>query len=503
MARPIGLTLVLATAALVSSFPIAPSVLVKATAISTLGGANDPLRLDPRNPHYFLFRGRPTVLVTSGEHYGAVINGDFNYVTYLDELQRNHLNLTRTWAGAYREVAGDFAIANNTLAPAPDRFVCPWPRSAAPGAGDGGNKFDLSQWKPAYFERLRDFVAEASQRGIVVEINLFCPYDKESMWDVAPLNPRNNVNQLGDIARTDALTMKHPRLVTLEDRMVRKIAAELRGFDNVYYEICNEPYFGGVTLDWQEHIAGVIAEAESGIPHSHLISRNVANGSVAVENPFARVSILNFHYSRPPDSVAMNYALDRAIGNNETGFDGNADSTYRIQGWEFLMAGGALYNNLDYSFTVGHERGDDRYPATTPGGGSSALRQQLGSLHRFFDSIPFERMAPASDVLHSGVPAGASARMLAERGVIYVVYIDHASFAKDRKPSVRVDSTEHRLGLVLDLPPGIYTAKWFDPHTGDVVEPHRLLHGGAVQIDSPPYREDALLLVRGERPANP
>jgi hypothetical protein len=33
-----------------------------------------PLRLHPDNPHYFEFRGEPTVLITAGEHYGAVMN---------------------------------------------------------------------------------------------------------------------------------------------------------------------------------------------------------------------------------------------------------------------------------------------------------------------------------------------------------------------------------------------------------------------------------------------
>ena len=33
-----------------------------------------PIRLHPDNPHYFLWRGKPTVLITSGEHYGAVMN---------------------------------------------------------------------------------------------------------------------------------------------------------------------------------------------------------------------------------------------------------------------------------------------------------------------------------------------------------------------------------------------------------------------------------------------
>ena len=32
-----------------------------------------PIQLNPRNPHYFLFRGKTITLVTSGEHYGAVL----------------------------------------------------------------------------------------------------------------------------------------------------------------------------------------------------------------------------------------------------------------------------------------------------------------------------------------------------------------------------------------------------------------------------------------------
>src|SRR5262245_30340822 len=85
-----------------------------------------PLALHPDNPHYFLFRGRPTVLITSGEHYGAVLNVDFDYVTYLDTLSRDGLNLTRTFTGAYLEPPGAFHIASNTLAPARGRFLCPW-----------------------------------------------------------------------------------------------------------------------------------------------------------------------------------------------------------------------------------------------------------------------------------------------------------------------------------------------------------------------------------------
>ena len=46
-----------------------------------------PLAIHPENPRYFVFRGKPEFLITSGEHYGAVLNLDFRFVPYLDELQ--------------------------------------------------------------------------------------------------------------------------------------------------------------------------------------------------------------------------------------------------------------------------------------------------------------------------------------------------------------------------------------------------------------------------------
>jgi len=55
---------------------------------------NKPISLHPENPHYFLFRNQPTILTTSAEHYGAVVNTDFDYITYLDELKANGLNYT-------------------------------------------------------------------------------------------------------------------------------------------------------------------------------------------------------------------------------------------------------------------------------------------------------------------------------------------------------------------------------------------------------------------------
>ncbi len=401
--------------------------------------------------------------------------------------------------GAYREVPGAFSIGNNTLAPQPARYFSPWPRSSTPGAADGDAKFDLSRWNGAYFLRLKAFMREAARRGVVVELNLFCPYCEDSVWNVSPLNARNNINGVGDAPRTEALTLKHPDVVAEEDAMVRKIVGELRDFDNLYYEICNEAWTGGVTIEWQRHIARTIAQAESDLPRKHLISQNILARSPRLDGPGGPVSIFNFHYSRPPAVVSDNAGLKLALGNNETGFDGSADSAYRIQGWDFPMAGGALYNNLDYSFAVTHENGMFAYDAATPGGGSRALRTQLGFLRRFFDEMPFVRMSPDTVVIRGGLPDGASARSLSEPGKVYAVYLHHGRVDARAKPRYVVDGQRRQATLALGLPKGAYRVTWVNPKTGAVDRAERLSHpGGEARLSSPEYSEDiALRLVAG------
>jgi hypothetical protein len=102
-------------------------------ALQTTAAPIETLRLHPKNPRYFEFGGKPTVLMTATEHYGAVLNLDFDYITYLNELQAHGFNLTRAFSGAYREIPGSFNIKENTLAPKPGRFVCPWARRSTPG----------------------------------------------------------------------------------------------------------------------------------------------------------------------------------------------------------------------------------------------------------------------------------------------------------------------------------------------------------------------------------
>ncbi len=72
------------------------------------------MKLYAANPHYLEYQGRPLLAVGSGEHYGAVLNTAFDYIPYLDELARCGLNQLRIFSGIYRELPGEFVIADNT-----------------------------------------------------------------------------------------------------------------------------------------------------------------------------------------------------------------------------------------------------------------------------------------------------------------------------------------------------------------------------------------------------
>jgi hypothetical protein len=446
-------------------------------ATTWVAAAAEPLALHPDNPHYFLYRNKPAILVTSGEHYGAVLNLDFDYRKYLATLAKDGLNLTRTFPGAYVEPVGAFKIERNTLAPAPGRQSCPWARSNTPGYINGGNRFDLTRWDDAFFQRLKDFVAQADERGIIVELNLFTPMYEDAQWNYSPMKSSNNVNDIGKVGKHEVYTIdKEPALLKVHQAMVRKIVTELNGFDNLYYEICNEPYFGGVTRAWHDRITDVIVDTEKALPKKHLISWNVANDYAKVKDPHPAISIFNFHYARPA-AVTDNYGLNKVLGLNETGFKGTGDDYYRRQAWEFLLAGGGLYNNLDYSFCVGREDGTLPVKSPTPGGGSAKLRQQLRLLADFLHQFDFIHMKPAKDLI-SGVPKTVALQVLAEEGKQYAVYLGSA---KD-------------VTLQLKLPKGTYEGEWRDAVSGQGVKLSKVEHkGGMALLKTPDFPRDCAL----------
>ena len=105
---------------------------------------------------------------SSAEHYGALLNLDFVFRTYLKTLSEDGMNYTRIFTGSYFEIEGEsFGIQNNTLAPKKTSIITPW--GIVVDSRNGNWKYDLSSWNKAYFQRLHDFMAAAAEYDIIVE----------------------------------------------------------------------------------------------------------------------------------------------------------------------------------------------------------------------------------------------------------------------------------------------------------------------------------------------
>ena len=485
------------------------AILLSTAQADAQSDKSQPIRLHPTNPRYFLFRGKAVVLITSGEHYGAVLNADFDYRRYLATLEADGLNYTRLFAGSYVEVpAKSFGILHNDLAPEPGRFLAPWVRSDALGYAGGGNKFDLERWDENFFTRFRDFLSEAAKRGIVVEVTLFSSHYGDEQWRVSPLNGSNNVNGIALADWKKLHTLENGPVLAYQEKYTSKLVREASAFDNVIFEIQNEPWSDRpvladvinrylrapardsfrnsvdvpdeLSMAWQGRVAEWIQQEEASLPKRHLIAQNYSNFRRPVGKLLAGVDVVNFHYAYP-EAALLNAGLGKAICYDETGFLGRDDEPYRREAWNFMLSGGSAFDGLDYSFTTSHEDGSYVEP-NGPGGGSPELRRQLRILREFLQSFALTGLRPDAGVVKHA--AGTTARVLANSGREYAIYLDGSGPAD----------------VILKLPSGSYSAEWLNVETGKTEQPEMFRHaGGEKPLSSPPFRNGVALRLKRVR----
>jgi hypothetical protein len=231
-------------------------------------------------------------------------------------------------------------------------------------------------------------------------------------------------------------------------------------------------------------MTGIVADAEKDFIHKHLISNNVQNFKKLVPEPRQHVSIYNFHYAEPPVTVPLNYHLNLPLGDNETGFRGNDGTIYRIEAWRFLLAGGTLFNHLDYSFTTENENGSYVVQKGEPGAGSRTLREQFRILAGFMRSLNFINMKPVGNDVVKPDRESTSIEGLVEDGNVWALYLSN-------KDTVATSSV-----LEINLPAGSYSLTWTDTKTGsETPESQNVHNGGWMQIKSPEYLRDIAVKI--------
>lgn len=522
-----------------------------------------PLQINPNNPTRFLWNDRATFLLGSTEHYGALLNTALDYTAYLDTLQANRLNLTRAFT-FYREIetsiGGEIGYAN-TLAPRPEMYLAPWSRTNGQSgvAPDGLPRFDLDVWDERYFSRLKGFLTAAAERGIVVELVLFCnPYSNE-LLEQFPLHPSSNVNGVGAGLRTpsDFMSLADPSIVDQQKKLIRKIVAETNAFDNLYYEVCNEPGYcttsGGSnpieSWRWQHELAAAIRQSERTLPRRHLIAVNSHQTlpsrvqtspddqrTFTLDDGFYRfdssIDILNVHYmsAREPRAglqhvysggarnpiyrfgsiasfVALRQPLTTPISYDEdfTGMvhgEPPRPAQNRMEAWESFVGGCAAYDHLDFTFTPDDPTGSGQ--GYCPPGmarrwfDGRPLRAQLGYLAAYANSLDLTtfRSDPRTIQMMPVGVGGIAAHSDGDEYQVFSIYLaDLRSFGR---------------GFGSPVPPGVayvgssqpskpYAVRSLNPRTGEWTDlrPTTTDIGGNVRLDVPEFREDLLIHLEG------
>jgi hypothetical protein len=500
------------------------------------------IRTHPENPRIFEFRGQPLVLLTATEHYGAVMNRPFRFERYLADAAEKKITLTRLFT-LFRELQGTCNPYSTCKPESPD-YIAPFLRVGPGKALDGQPQYDLDQRNPEFFERLHRFLGLASGYGIIVEVVLLSNTYNDAVWALNPLNPRNNINGLAEMQWPEYMSLRHDRLHARQAAHVRTIVEETNAYDNVIYEICNEPggnvkQPGSPTTDevnaWQAALAQVIRQTEAALPNRHLIAgqeafayslpdesqrtgpdvHQFADQTVATLSPFDVVNMHPLsnmiyrgrHYDLGQFMAGSlrlrnlrQYCLDLQHEPKPLNLDeDNAASQYkdpagwtihRKRAWTTLLCGGH-YDYIDFSII--------NYCETGTPESQRHIRTWMKHLSEYIHSVDLVSARPAPQVVREQ-PQHTVPSVLAVAGADYSIYL-----ADDREWDTPGAGETLRGELVCALPEGDYEVACYSPTTG-LYSPWSPWRGGPqARLDVPPFTHDMVLRLRRRRgtPAQP
>lgn len=138
-----------------------------------------------------------------------------------------------------------------------------------------------ARFNQQYFDRLRQRVVVAGERGIYVSVMLFQGWSVEKKgqvgnpWRGHPFNKANNINGIDGDRNDDGEgpeihTLESQKKITeIQEKYVRKIIDTVNDLNNVLYEIGNEMHVGSVP--WQYHMIEFIRTYERSKPRQHPI----------------------------------------------------------------------------------------------------------------------------------------------------------------------------------------------------------------------------------------
>jgi hypothetical protein len=414
---------------------------------------NDPAGVNPigvspdSNHHYFWYKNAPLVLIGASADDGCALQppnpqssstqcNNGNYMSVIDSAFANNLNKIRLWV----VLPGDVVRGD-----VPFKWTVPT---------SGASYWSLDTVNQSYFNRVAAVVNYARQKNIVfVEVTFFSPFQGAYVSSGSWMNTGTHMskatvnNALSDVGFSDPryfvllngrssdtnIPASQQLMSAYQKKVIDWTVDALWCFDNVYWEIANEPDGGWNTLgvdpgyvaDWEKQMIAEVRAHEAThhlLNHGHLIAVQpfTRQGAVALLPPSGPppaqplslpAQIMNGHYTTvavpfranlPFGSSGLDlgaisllqtyYQKPMIFGFNETkitsgGVGGNFGTKshqngvassgtlepVRAEALEFLFSQGATYDHYGYLLNN---------VAPTP------VRQQLGQARLFFNPPP-------------------------------------------------------------------------------------------------------------------
>lgn len=454
-------------------------VLIMTANFANADKINGLLRVHPTNPRYFTDDSGSVIYLTGSHMWNNLVDmgkddppQPFDFPDYLNFLQKYGHNFIRLWA--WDSVVWD-TLANGSVwgkdfvhNAAPQ----PWARTGPGNALDGKPKFDLSKLNPAYFQRLRERVIAAGERGIYVSVMLFEGWGLYHgnkgrqappgwAWRGHPFHPDNNINGIGaDLAgennRPIVHTMTNPKVLAMQEAYIKKVVDTVNDLDNVLYEVINE----GGEKDWDWWVVDTVHNYEKTKPKQHPVGIT-GHGAERVDSMLAS----------PADWVSPGrsdgYAEDPPAWEGKKVSLLDTDHVWGIGGnhawvWKGFVRGHNPLFMDPYDGVVLAEPFDPKF---------ELLRLNLGHTMRYAKKMDMATMTPRGDL-------ASTQYCLANPGKEYIIYLPDGG-------NVVVDLSEIT---------GQFAVEWFNPRTGAATGSEISAGGSKVDFTAP-FEGDAVLYL--------
>ena len=432
-----------------------------------------PLRVSEINPRYFTDGTGKAVYLTGAHTWNNLVDmhaaeaaDTFDFQAYLDFTESHHLNFMRLWAWELTNwnTSGNREEEPQVLLVEPH----PWARTGPGTALDGKPKFDLREFNPDYFRRLRQRVEAARDRNIYLAIMLFEGWGLQfspEAYAHHPFHPRNNVNDLGlDTAserRLEIHELLHDKVLAVQEAYVKRVIETVHDLDNVLYEISNENH--PPSTEWQYHMVRLVKDHEKQLGVRHPVG-------------------MTFQYRGGSNQALFDSPADWISPNPEGGYRDNPP-----------LAGGnkVIITDTDHLWGIGGNRAwvwksflrgmnplfMDPYDGKVLEGSAYAknldaemIRENLGYTMVFARKLDLLHMVPDSTT-------SSSKYCLTNPGKAYLTYLPEGN-------AVQLDLTEAT---------GSLRVEWFDPATGAKADGSPVQGGDTVTLSSPFPTGEALL----------